>query len=98
MKGLKKTKKKQRFCNNLLKVLALGCQATSHISLFPFVSLYKARGKQLFCVFACGSGPVSTDLLDGGGELQTQLNDLVLGSCEVADPCQRCPAKRKVRQ
>lgn len=45
-------------------------------------------------MFACSRGPVPTDLLDGGGELQTQLDDLVLGSGEVTDPRQRCPAKQ----
>lgn len=41
---------------------------------------------------------VPTDLLDGGGELQTQLDDLVLGSGEVTDPCQRRPAKQNKEQ
>lgn len=39
-----------------------------------------------------------TDLLHRGGELQAQLNDLVLGDCEVADPCQRGPAGGQRRE
>lgn len=38
---------------------------------------------------------LSADLLHGGGELQAQLDDLVLGDCEVADPCQRGPAREQ---
>ena len=48
----------------------------------------------------CFGSPASTHLLNGGGELQTQLDNLVLGSCKITDSCQRCPAsrpKRKVR-
>lgn len=36
-----------------------------------------------------------TDLLNGGGQLQTQLNDFVLGGCEVTDPGQWSSADRE---
>lgn len=43
----------------------------------------------------CCSANKHADLLNCGGELQAQLNDLVLGGGEVTDPCQRCPASRQ---
>lgn len=36
-----------------------------------------------------------TDLLDGGGELQAQLDDFALGGGEVVCARQRSPAKRQ---
>lgn len=36
-----------------------------------------------------------TDLLDGGGELQAQLDDFALGGGEVVGARQRSPAKRQ---
>lgn len=53
---------------------------------------FKKKAQRLCCVGALAHSPAPTDLLDGGGELQTQLNNLVLGGCEVADSRQRRPA------
>lgn len=38
------------------------------------------------------------DLLNCGGEVQTQLNDLILGGGEVTDPSQGRPATREERK
>lgn len=55
---------------------------------------FKKKAQRLCCVGALAHSPAPTDLLDGGGELQTQLNNLVLGGCEVADSRQRRPARQ----
>lgn len=38
------------------------------------------------------------DLLNCGGEVQTQLNDLILDAGEVTDPSQGRPATREERK